>query len=177
MNLREKENLVFQSYCLINFIEELNNLDFVNSDVYKNLNFQDKVFQKYFGKGLPLLNRGTFVVYFYVLLVIPQQLIFDEFSEDFKSIGNWVKAVAKRIEHKENKVDVVLADEYVIRKIRNSISHATVNFHDIDLTIEFSDRLPGTKYQTSIFFPMDAIPALIDKLRFVILKYVEKIKS
>lgn len=70
MNYSSNDNLLIQSYFTTALLTELKNAKFLESDYYKDANFEDK----FVHENLPSVgidNRGSLLIFLYTLLIVP----------------------------------------------------------------------------------------------------------
>ena len=170
MEYSQKDNLLIQSYFTTSFLAELSNNDFLNSDYYKNINFQDKFVQD----NLPSIgidNQGTLLMFLYTMLVIPKQLIESEFPYEFSNLNNVIEKVKSTAESSYKK-DAEKID--FIRHIRNSVAHARVDFIPNE-TVTFTDK-NSIGEVCVITIPLCSIGIFLTALQQVFMKYIENLK-
>lgn len=82
MKYTPEENLIIQVYFTFYFLYELDRNEFLNSNFYKNMQFNDKFIKE----SLPqigIMNQGTLVQTLYSMLVLPKELISNQFKTNF----------------------------------------------------------------------------------------------
>jgi len=91
MKYSREDDLLIQSYFTTSFLVELSNNNFLQSDFYKSMKFEDK----YVHQNLPSIgigNRGCMLMCFYSLLVIPKQFLDQpEHLSEFKNLNNKIE--------------------------------------------------------------------------------------
>lgn len=171
MKYSNNDNLLIQSYFTTALLAELKNANFLDSDHYKNMQFQDRFVQG----SLPEVgidNQGTLLMFLYTLLVVPRQLIENKFPADFNNLNAEIERLANS--KKSNyKTDAQSVDH--VRHLRNSVAHARVNFKQ-DGTVTFHDEDGrGSVWEATI--SLSNIGHLITALQAIFMKYVESVKS
>lgn len=168
--LTQEENLLIQAYMTTGFLAELNNNDFLNSDYYKDMNFQDK----YIKDHLPTIgidNRGSLIMFLYTMLVIPKELLTNLFSDDFNNLNNIIEEIESEslsnYNSDKNGIDY-------IRHIRNSIAHARVEFISHKLVI-FKDT--NNNSECIIKIPLSKIGLFLTELQKIYCKYIKQIQE
>jgi len=177
INLSHKDDLLIQSYFTIAFLTELKNLNFLDSEPYKILPFQDKFIQD----SLPTIgidNRGALLIFLYALLVLPkEQYKFTALEKKLNDIDKKIKPlVYKEISNyardiKNNKLNI----QYIYH-IRNSIAHGKIQFNNNlvifkDINTRVKKGLPNEECQIEI--PQANIGKIIHELQFVIIEYLK----
>jgi len=171
MDYSQNDNLLIQTYFTTAFLAELNNIDFLNSDYYKNAVFQDK-FVKENLPGIGIDNQGTLLMFLYTMLVVPKQLLENEFPNEFSELNNVVEKVKSKAESNYKKDNEKI--DY-IRHIRNSVAHARVDFDPKKIVI-FTDKNNNGEICV-ITIPLISIEIFLTALQQVFMKYVEKLKT
>lgn len=171
MILTQDDNLLIQTYFTTAFLGELTNNNFLKSDCYKNLQFGDN----YIKENLPSIgidNQGTLLIMLYTMLVIPKQLLSQNFPDEFCALNNFLKDLNSRVEsnyQSDNKqIDF-------IRHIRNSVAHARVTFIPY-VSVTFTDENNRGEI-CSITIPLMKIGAFLTELQQVFMKYIETLKT
>lgn len=171
MKYSNNDNLLIQSYFTTALLTELKNANFLDSDHYKNMQFQDKFVQG----SLPEVgidNQGTLLMVLYTLLVVPRQILEKNFPADFNSLNAEIERLANST--KSNyKNDAQSVDH--VRHLRNSVAHARANFKQ-DGTVTFHDE-DGRGSVWEAIFTLSNIGHLITALQAIFMKYVENVKS
>jgi hypothetical protein len=171
MEYSQDDNLLIQSYFTTALLVELKNNDFLNSESYKSLKFNDN----YVKENLPLIgidNQGTFLMIFYTMLVIPKQHISENFPNEFNELnrkaGSLILASESSYETDKNEIDY-------IRHIRNAVAHARVLFIPGQSVTFIDENSKGER--CTITFPLCNIHIFLTCLQSVFMKYIEKLKS
>jgi hypothetical protein len=176
MELTQDDNLLIQSYFTVAFLTELNNNNFLNSDYYKKMNFRDK----YIKEKLPYIgidNQGAMLIFLYTMLVIPKQLLYKNFSNQFMQLNiklDKIKSDAHS-NYKKDTYDGVLKIDY-IRHIRNAVAHAKVEFIQ-KVSVTFNDEDNRSGESCSITIPLSSMGILLTELQNIFMIYVENLKS
>lgn len=92
MTITQEDNLLIQSYITVSFLLELKNLDFLNSDYYKNAEFQDKYVQESI-TTIGIDNQGSMLMALYAMLVIPKEKIKSRFESEFDKLNEVVNTI------------------------------------------------------------------------------------
>lgn len=156
MELTEHESLFCQGLAIISLIETLDRLDFLNSEYYKeNVEFGDNndIFKEILDKSR-LGNPATFQMFFYMLLVMPKEIL-SGFEET--TITSWEVEFKRDINSYSLDVTTTYPGESAedstsiqyFRHIRNSVSHFKCTYvekNDKHYVI-FEDENPGNESQ------------------------------
>ena len=165
------DNLLIQSYFTTAFLVELKNNDFLNSEYYKNMRFEDKFIKK----SLPTVgidNQGTLLMCLYTMLVVPRQLLEQEFPDEFVQLNikvDQIKADANSTYRQDS--DSI---DYV-RHIRNAVAHARVAFIPNE-SVTFTDENNGGD-RCTITIPLNNVGLFLTELQKVFMKYIETLKA
>ncbi len=171
MELTQDDNLLIQTYFTTAFLGELINNNFLNSDCYKNLQFDDN----YLKENLPIIgidNQGTLLIMLYTMLVIPKQLLSQNFPDEFDELNDVVKNLNSNVESNYQSDNIQID---FIRHIRNSVAHARVTFIP-NVSVTFTDENNRGEICT-ITIPFVKIGAFLTELQKVFMKYIEKLKT
>ncbi|MDO7479912.1 HEPN family nuclease [Acinetobacter baumannii] len=170
----EHENLIIQSYMNFNWLAEMDNLKFVESPEYKQLNFIDKFTQNSIAE-LGLINQGFIPVAFYIMLVIPRETIFNLYKEKYEEINLYIaEKLSPEVETTYSN-DTKRID--FLRHIRNAVSH--MNFEmttEVDYVV-FKDENPRKNEKFRCKFSNLDLGKIMQKLREVHFHYIENIKK
>lgn len=179
MNYSKEDDLLIQTYLTTEFLFELSNLKFLESPYYKNANFLDKSVHQF----LPTIgigNRGALLMTLYSLLIVPKELIEKKYRKEFRDLNIFVGTIKSDVnttyEKDTNSVDY-------IRHIRNAVAHANMEFTS-ENEVVFLDH---NKYydekkklliieDCSITIPLVKIDLLINQLKKIFAKHIEKLK-
>ncbi|MEA1998851.1 MAG: hypothetical protein U9N61_05960 [Euryarchaeota archaeon] len=149
---------------------ELKNNDFLKSDCYKKLPFGDN----YIKENLPSIgidNQGNLLMTLYTMLVIPRQLLSDNFPTEFAELNNKVENI---ISEEESSYSTDSAKIDYITHIRNAVAHARVMFIPNE-SITFTDK--NNKGEIcKITIPLVEVGIFLTELQKVFMKYIETLK-
>lgn len=174
MTIKQKDNLIIQSYITVSFLVELKNLDFFNSDYYKKAKFQDE----YVKAKLPEIkidNQGSMLMILYAMLVIPHELIKVGFSDEFNNVNKVIHGIRNKTRTYSN-YEYDSVDIKYIKHIRNSVAHAKVKFVP-DIEVIFSDN--GYNHKTKkkesckIVIPLAEFGVFMMALQKLFFEYVK----
>ena len=171
MEYTQEDNLLIRSYFTTAFLVELKNNDFLNSDYFKNVSFEDKFVKE----SLPTIgidNQGTFLMMLYTMLVVPKQLLEKDFPVEFEALNGMVDKL------KSEAISTYRIDSNgidFIRHIRNAVAHARVEFIP-NVSVKFSDENNGGE-NCEITIPLPNIGLFLTELQKVFMKYIETLKT
>ncbi|SHL31252.1 HEPN family nuclease [Flavobacterium saccharophilum] len=166
-----EEDLIIQSYFTIAFLAELNNNNFLRSNAYKEMNFQDS----YIKANLPSIgigNHGTIIQTLYSILVLPKELISNKFPKEFSDLNVFLKlnTVSAQTTYNADSINI----DY-LRHIRNSVAHGKVSFEN-DLVV-FNDINSRTNEICEIKITLQNFGLFIGELQKIFLAFIEYLKN
>jgi len=171
MEYSQNDNLLIQSYFTTAFLAELNNDDFLKSEYFKSVIFEDNFVKQNMPK-VGIDNQGTLLIFLYTMLVVPRQLLGQKFPNDFEKLNDTVdqiKSDAKSTYAKDSiKIDY-------IRHIRNAVAHARVAFIPGE-SVTFTDENRAGDI-CAITIPLKKAGLFITELQKVFMKYIEFLKT
>ncbi len=170
MEYTQEDNLLIQSYFTTAFLVELKNNEFLNSDYFRNIPFEDK-FVKTSLPTVGIDNQGTLLMMLYTMLVIPKQLLEKNFPVEFESLNSIVDKLKSSAVSTYRK-DSVKID--FIRHIRNAVAHARVEFNP-NVSVKFNDENNGGE-KCEITIPLPNIGLFLTELKKIFMKYIETVK-
>lgn len=168
MDYTQEDNILIQSYFTIAFLTELSNNNFLKSDCYKKLRFEDNFIKE----NLPSIgigNRGNLLITLYTMLVIPKELLSDRYPTEFAELNNIVENI------KSEANSIYQTDQKkinYIRHIRNAVAHARVEF--VDNTVKFTDE--NNTEKCTITIPLMEVGTFLTELQKLFMKYIETLK-
>ena len=171
MNYSNNDNLLIQGYFTTAFLSELKTANFLDSDYYKNCQFQDKFVQDNLPK-VGIDNRGTLLMVLYTLLVMPRELLETNFPNEFHSLNGAVEKLATSTTSTYTN-DAQVVDH--VRHLRNAVAHARIEFKQDDTVIFCDENGRGSVWEAT--FPLSNIGHLLTALQAVFMKYVESVKG
>jgi hypothetical protein len=166
----QEDNLLIQIYLTTAFLVELKNNDFLNSDYFKNVPFEDK-FVKTSLPTVGIDNQGALLMMLYSMLVVPKQLLEKDFPVEFEALNEIVNKL------KSNAVSTYSKDSVkidFIRHIRNAVAHARVEFNP-NISVKFIDENNGGE-KCEITIPLPNIGLFLSELQKVFMKYIDNLK-
>ena len=172
MSITQEDNLIIQSYITISFITELKNNNFLSSDYYKSLNFENKSVKQLLSK-IEIDNQGTLLLSLYSMLVIPKELLLSKYPKQFKSLNKKIEKLTSK-EHSTYSFDKDQID--YVGHIRNAVAHMRVKFVP-NKTVTFEDQNPKNNDVCSITIPLKKIGILLIELQKIFNKYIDDLKS
>lgn len=165
------DNLLIQSYFTTALLTELTNAQFLESDYYKNANFQDKYVQE----NLPRVgidNQGSLLIFLYTLLVVPKQILDQAFPDGFKSLNQTIDNIKS---HASSDYSADQNEINYVRHLRNSVAHARVDFTKTGFVIFRDENSSGSVCEIEV--PLSKIGQFLTELQSIFMKYVNQVKS
>jgi hypothetical protein len=170
-NISQETNLILQTFYTCVLLTELKNNKFIESDYFKNMKFGNSIIKSQIA-SINVDNQGTLLMVLYAMLVVPKQLLWDNYPDDFGVINQQIEEIAFDTETTYNSDN---PDVDFLRHIRNAVAHAKVEFEP-NVKVTFKDRNNrGDRFKTSI--PLDKIGVLLTGLQSIYIKYVNDINS
>lgn len=164
MELSREDNLIIQSYSIVAFLEELVQKDFVNDTFYKE-KISSRVKDSFKQTG-GIDNQGCLLIFLYAMLVIPRELYEDKLSSSFDALNSVISKEAVVIQNDYDKEDY-------IRHMRNSVSHATVEF-DPRNTVTFTDKNNKNGKLFVFSLPLKKVGFILANLQKILSDYYTK---
>ena len=173
MDYTQEDNILIQSYFTIAFLAELKNNNFLKSDCYKKMQFQDKFIKE----NLPSIgidNRGNLLITLYTMLIIPKEFLFDTYPTEFEKLNDTIENIKSEAnssyKHDQKKINY-------IRHIRNAVAHARVEF--VNNAVKFTDKNRTEKNRTekcTITIPLMNVGPFLTELQKIFMKHIETLK-
>lgn len=154
-DLTNEDNLILQSLLTVEFLEALSDIGFLGTDLYKSLVYSKRVRTEFSEIGIG--NQGSLLMFLYALLVIPKELVSNEFTDQYEIINSWLKDEAASIHSSYTNINE-------LRHIRNAVAHARVEFIPNDCVI-FKDEHPKTGATFELKLSLKKVGILINKLK------------
>ena len=173
--LTQEQNIIFQSYFTIAFLTELKNNKFLESDFFKNMKFGSPWIKESL-KKISIDNQGALLIALYAMLVIPRQLINEEFEKEYAAIDLFLQqnTVNTKTTYTNDKNSIKF-----LRHIRNAVAHSRVSFQP-NKFVSFSDKGWNKKTQKKESFttdlPLDKMGSFMQKLQKVHLEYIQRLQ-
>jgi len=167
------EKILIEGFCTVTLLAELFNNEFIESDYFKSLEFQDPAVKKTLSE-INIGNKGTLLMFLHVLLVLPKEYLSRSFPNEFQLLNEKISNIATDTSSTysyDNK------NYKYLKHFRNSISHGKVEFLK-NGKIKFFDNTPNgnAKFETNIKIN-DVETVLIPWLQRIVLKLVSEIQN
>ena len=133
--LTQEQNLILQSYFSIVLMVELKNNDFLDSDYFRTMKFGSPWIKELL-KDIKIDNQGALLITLYAMLVIPRQLIQDEFKNECAKIEIFLR---QNTRNTKSTYESDKATTKYLRHIRNAVAHSRVSFQPNNY-VEFIDE-------------------------------------
>ncbi|HBT88461.1 HEPN family nuclease [Desulfobacter sp.] len=171
MKPTQDDNLLIQSYLTTAFLTELNNNNFLNSEYFKTVIFEDNVVKETLST-IGIDNQGTLLICLYTMLVVPRQLLAQRYPNDFEKLNHTVEQIKSDANSTYTK-DSTKID--FIRHIRNSVAHARVAFVPGESVTFTDENRKGEKCEITI--PLKHVCLFLTKLQRIFMRYIEDLKN
>jgi len=170
MDYTKEDDILIQSYFTIAFLLELVNNNFLESDCYKKMQFQDNFIKE----NLPSIgidNRGCLIVALYTMLIIPKEFLFDKYPTEVEKLNDTIENIKSEAnssyQYDQEKIDY-------IRHIRNAIAHLRVEF--VDKAVKFTDENKKMTQKCTITIPLMNVGTFLTELQKIFMKHIETLK-
>jgi len=178
MSLSQADNLIIQSYTTTAFLADLENIKFVETECFKNLQIDPNI--KELLPQIHIGNCGNLLLTLYSMLIIPKELIEKSFPTEFASLNGIVKSIQSK-ESSNYDSDTKNRTIDYIRHIRNSVAHANVEFTDdsvifLDINKRKSKKGKEIIEKCSITIPLSEIGKLLEDLKKIFLLFIESVR-
>lgn len=173
MALTKEENILGQLIITNELIISLlnDNKQFMESDYFKGL--KSRLLRQYLPK-IGVDNQGTLLILLYSMLVIPKELLFEKYAQEFDNLNDFIineLALEKSSTYKKDEAKIDC-----IRHIRNAVAHGKIEFLPSDW-VSFTDKNERTKESFSIKIKLAKIPKLLNKLQEIANLYLTFLSS
>ena len=122
-------------------------------------------------------NQGLLLMTLYSMLVIPKELIQNEFKSEYAEINNYLSTIA-RDTHSDYGSDKPVVN--YLNHIRNSVAHSRVSFNPSG-SVTFSDERKNFKTKKlekfSTVIPLEKFGEFLMQLQTIHLAYIEKLQN
>ena len=174
--LTQEQNLIFQSYFTTAFLVELNNNDFLKSNFFKSMKFGSPWIKDGI-VNVGIDNQGLLLMTLYSMLVIPKELIQNEFKDEYDKVNKYISSVAINT-HSDYDSDNPTVN--YLNHIRNSVAHSRVSFKPT-VSVTFSDQRKNSKTNQierfSADIPLVKFGEFLMQLQKIHLTYIEKLQE
>lgn len=179
MSLSQADNLIIQSYTTTAFLADLENIKFVETECFKNLQIDPSI--KTLLPQIHIGNRGNLLITLYSMLIIPRELIEKSFPTEFASLNGIVKSIQSN-ERSNYESDSKNGMIDYIRHIRNAVAHANVEFTEdsvifLDKNIKKSKKGKERTESCSITIPLSEFGKLLGELKKIFLLFIESVRD
>jgi hypothetical protein len=170
----QEENLVLQSYFTVSLLAELGNNKFFSSDYFNGMNFGSLDIKNFLEKN-GIDNQGSAVMSLYAMLVVPYELIRNNYNIEFSAMNSFLGQKTKNVTTTYHN-DASNSD--FMYHLRNAVAHCRISFKEGD-SIVFADSNGAKKAVKKKDFygelPLTDLGAFLHQLQHVI--QIEVIKD
>ena len=165
--LPQDQMIIVQQYVSICFITELYNNNFLESQFFNDMKFDNESIKDCI-KAINIDSDGMFLIFLYSLLLIPKEKIYDVYKDEYDALD-------KKIDGLKIPLDSTYPASHkkYIRHIRNAIAHGKVEFKED--SIFFNDDYRGNQFCVEI--PRCKIGDILTDLQKILLNYVTDLKN
>ncbi|MBD2362703.1 hypothetical protein H6G36_16180 [Anabaena minutissima FACHB-250] len=177
--ITQEDNLIFQTYYTVLLLKELGEVKFEDSSQFDDLNLSSQIKQSL--KDIGIQNQGSAIMVLYAMLVVPKEIIAQEFKEEYEKINEFLRTEVTLHQTTYEKEDENnLNSICFIRHVRNSVAHAKISFTP-GVSVTFYDKKSATtkggatKIEEICFsLPLNRFGDFLNSLQDVHLKYIQK---
>ncbi len=173
--LSQEQNLIFQSYFTTAFLLELKNNEFLDSNFFEEMEFGSPWIKDEIVK-IGIDNQGALLMALYSMLVIPRELIQDEFLYEYDEINKYLATVAKNTQSDYHS-DTPIVN--YLQHIRNAVAHSRVSFNP-KVSVIFNDERQNYRTNQKEYFstelPLIKLGEFLMKLQTIHLEYISKLQ-
>jgi len=132
--ITQQEDLILQSYFTVSLLAELGNNQFFSSDYFRSMSFGSPDIKKFLEKN-GVDNQGSAIMSLYAMLVVPYELIKDNYAVEFSEMNAFL---AQKTKNACTTYKDKVADSNFMYHLRNAVAHCRVSFKEGD-SIVFTD--------------------------------------
>jgi len=171
-NLTQHDNLLLQSYYTFSLLVELKNNNFLESNYFSEMSFGNPEIKRALKDEIKIDNQGCAMMALYSMLVLPLEIVQKSYQSEYEVIRQFLETHTRNTQ--PTSADKKPID--FIRHIRNSVSHASVEFRENDVVI-FSDYNSKIKETFSTELSLSKLGEFINRLQQVHFAYVKNLQS
>ncbi len=167
----QEANLILQSACASVLMFELNRDNrLLESDFFNDLEFLTPEVKDIIVNQIGIGNQGTFLMVIYALLVVPKELLQNQYASEFNGIDAYIAKIVKTSQ--TNYKSDVPTIRY-INHMRNAIAHAKIKIlEEPERSVIFSDDSPRNEH-CEFELPQSELIPLMNKLLKIHGKYIK----
>ena len=174
--ITQEDNLILQTYYTVMLLKELGEVKFEDSIQFDNLNLQSDIKQA-LKEEIGIQNQGSAIMALYAMLVIPKEIIENEFEQEYEKINEFLrKEVTLHFTTYKGEDENDLSSINLIRHARNSVAHAKISFTP-GICITFYDSYIKYSSEISFSLPLDRFGHFLNSLGNIHLEYIKKRKN
>jgi hypothetical protein len=171
--LTQEQNLLFHSYFTVSLLVELKSNDLLKSDYFDGMRFSAPWIKDELRK-IGVNNQGCAMMLLYAMLVLPREIIHEDYSSEYDKIDDFLK------KHTKNTATTYRSDVSSVkylRHIRNAVAHASVKFSFTD-TVIFNDENPrNNEERFSTELSLQHLSELLHLLQMVHIAYIQDLQK
>lgn len=177
--ITQEDNLILQTYYTVLLLKQLGEVKFEDSIQFDGLNLPSQIKQSL--KDIGIQNQGSAIMALYAMLVVPKELIEQEFTEEYTKINEFLRTeVTLHQTTYRNENDLDLTSINFIHHARNSVAHAKISFTPSGSVTFYDKKSTKTKggvekiEEISFSLPLNRFGNFFNSLQNVHLKYIQK---
>lgn len=135
MTMTNDDQIILQSYYTVVLLKELDSNNFLESDFFRNMKF-DWPDVKTGVREIGVTNKGAKLMALHAMLMIPKELLFSKYSNEFCDVDKYLDSVCINTEtnYRSDREKVSF-----VRHLRNALAHTDIDFESGN-TMKFSDK-------------------------------------
>ncbi|MBQ3603461.1 MAG: hypothetical protein IJA02_06455 [Clostridia bacterium] len=177
INITSEESLLLQSLSVTALLGELSNNNFLNSDYFENLPFENESFKSII-KMSGLGNPASMQIMLYALLVVPKELFsktsYNELETHFAKINQQICAMVEDDTYSTYDNEGSKEKINYLRHLRNAVAHSKCDYFDENQKcfVVFNDNHKAQ--QCSIKIECVKVGILLMDLQNLVLEYFKE---
>ena len=174
----QEDNLILQSYIIISLLSELQSNNLLSSEYFEGMTFGMRWIKDELRSSGSIGNRGCALIALYAMLVIPRELVREQFSAEYAEIDDFLKNCAQDTKTTYKCDDYDPSTAQYLWHIRNAVAHARVSFQSNGAVLFTDEKISKNKIESfSTELSFQNLNELLNQLQKVHLKYIEKIQT
>jgi hypothetical protein len=165
IELNQEGNLIFQSYFIVDLLLNLRRNDFINSDYFDKMVYEFPLIKEQL-KKTNIDNQGFILITLYTMLIIPREIIQDNFTAEFEAINLKLTSYCQNTQTTYNSDSTRI--DYV-RHLRNAVAHGRISFEP-NQYLKYEDQLNNQTFVSEL--PLNKIQEMICDLLEIHKKYI-----
>lgn len=175
--ITQEDNLILQSYITVSLLAELGNNSFFRSNYFREMHFGSPDIKMFLEKN-GIDNQGSAIMCLYAMLVVPFELIRNNYPVEFSLMNAFLKTKTKNV--KTNYQKKAIDSDYMYH-LRNAVAHCRITFKEGESIIFIDSNHAKKEDKRRMFYGELSLLDLnmfIQNLQIVIqMKVIKEIQS